>query len=244
LLITLILDIFYSAFLWVYLEDRGMKSIWALCLLTLLAPLSSMAKSYDDSWYVGAGFSAVQINDLCRGVPGSICDNSSLGLSLRGGWYVNRYFAIEGVIDGASSFTSPAARAANLNGKTSVGMIGVGGVGFIPLGPKVSLLGGASIAYAQASTKLYADGTATRDCHYYYSDWYDDWEYYCEHHYDDDYESGGSGVLGAQVGVEIQPTRHVRLRAHAQRYFSVDGGLSFGQRRDVDVMGVAVLFAF
>jgi hypothetical protein len=221
-----------------------MKAIWVMCLLTLMAPLGAMAESRDSSWYVGAGFSAMQINDLCKGAPSSICDNSSLGLSIRGGWYVNRYFALEGIIDGASSFTSPAARAANLNGKTSVGMIGIGGVGFVPLNSKVSLLGGVSLAYAQASTKIYADGTAPRDCHYYYSDWYDDWEYYCEHHRDDDYESGGNGVLGAQVGIEVQPTRHVRVRAHAQRYFSVDGGLSFGQRRDVDVMGVAVLLAF
>jgi len=221
-----------------------MKPIWVTGLLMLLAPWVVTAQSSSNSWYVGAGPSAIQINDLCRGAPGSICDNSSLGLSVRGGWYVNRYFAIEAMIDGASSFTSPAARAANLDGKTSVGMIGVGAVGFVPLTSRVSLLGGASIAYAEASTRIYAEGSAPGDCHYYYSDWYDDWEYYCEHHRNDDYESGGNGVLAAQLGVEFQPARHVRVRAHAQRYFSVDGGLSFGQRRDVDVMGVAVLLTF
>jgi hypothetical protein len=219
-----------------------MKYLRLCCLLLVSA--TSMAAAREPLWYLGAGLNAMDIKSLCDGAPSTICDNSSLGVSLRGGWYLNRYLALEGMVDGAASFTSPAARAANLNGKTSVSTIGLGLVGFVPVGEKVSLLLGASAAYGEASTKIYAEGTAPRDCHYSYSSWRDDWEYYCSTHYDDDYSSGGRISAGAQAGIEFKPIRMLHIRASAQRYFSVDGGLAFGQRRDVDVVGVTLLLAF
>jgi len=219
-----------------------MKYVTLVCMLFVSATV--MAHEKNNSWYVGGGLSAMQIKKLCTGAPADICDDSSLGVSLRGGWYLNRYVALEGLVDAAGSFTSPAARAANLNGKTSVSLIGVGLVGFIPVSSKVSLLGGVSAAYGEASTKIYADGTGPRDCQYHYSSWYDDWEYYCRNHDDDHYSSGGSTAFGAQLGVEVAPAQHVHVRIHAQRYFSVDGGLAFGQRREIDNIGVAVLLAF
>jgi len=219
-----------------------MKSVWLIGLLFVC--VAAVADSREPSWYIGGGLNAMQIKGLCTGAPSTICDDSSLAASLRGGWYINRYLALEGLVDAASNFTSPAARAANLNGKSSVSMIGVGLVGFLPVGEKVALLLGASGAYGEASTKIYADGTAPRDCHYSYSSWRDDWDYYCENHYNDDYSSGGSMSVGAQAGIELKPSQHIHIRATAQRYFSVDGGLAFGQRRDVDVMGVTLLVAF
>ncbi len=219
-----------------------MKFLWLICALFISA--NTLAGSIDESWYVGGGPSAMRINGLCTGAPANLCDDSSLGLSVRGGWYLNRYLTIEGSVDTASSFTSPAARSANLNGKTTVSLAGIGLVGFLPVGEKVSLIGGASVVYGEASTKIYADGFRSRDCNNHYSGWSDDWQSYCRNHNDDEYHSDGSASFGAQVGIEIEAVRHVHVRIHAQRYFSVDGGLAFGQHRDLDTTGIAVLLAF
>jgi hypothetical protein len=222
-----------------------MKNIvWAaatLCVAMLLVDSAARA----ESWYIGGGAGVADINGLCQGAPSQYCDDQGAALRLFGGWHPNEYFALEGAVDVGVDFLTPGARAAGYDGHTSASFIGINAIGFIPLGSRVSLFGGVSGAFGYASTRV-SDyySRQSGDCR---RDWYDnDWYYYCTNHgnSNNDYTSHSTVAGGALVGVQVNLNRRVQLRAQAQRYFNVDGGLAFEQRRDVDFFTVNGLFSF
>ncbi len=226
-----------------------MKNHFLLCAVLLAVAAFNAPAARADNWYLGGGVGVADIDGLCQGASDRFCDDQGGAARLFGGWRVNRWFAIEAALDVGTNFTTPGARAAGLDGSTTTSSLGINFIGFIPLGSRVSLFGGVSGAFSEASTKVYdyRERRSSQDCDWEY-DWFDDdWDYYCRNRsssYDDEYESDGSVALGGLAGVEVQLNKRFSLRAQAQRFFNVDGGLAFGERRDLDFVSINALFSF
>jgi hypothetical protein len=206
----------------------------------------SVAAAEPYNWYAGGGIGVAEVHDLCKGVPREFCDDNGFALQGLAGWRPSRMFALEAAFNFAGQFTTPSARAIGYDGDTSASFLSVNAIGFIPLGSRVSLLGGITGAFTFTTTEVSDDRYTTRDCDWEY-DWFDDdWEYRCRNYREEnkDYESDVNIAAGALVGVEVQVARRFSVRGQAQRFFNVDGGLSFGERRHVDVVTANVLFAF
>jgi hypothetical protein len=162
------------------------------------------------------------------------------------GWQVNRYFALEAALSFAGTFTTPSARVVGYDGDTSAAFFSINAIGFIPLGSRVSLLGGLTGAFTYTVTDTEDEYYTTRECDWEY-DWYDDdWEYRCRNYRseDDRYESDVNAAAGVLAGVQVKIARRFQVRGQVQRFFDVDGGLSFGERRHVDLATANVLFTF
>lgn len=218
----------------------------ALIVAACFANAVQAAETDARRWYAGGGFGVAEVNKLCQGVPDQWCDADGFALQGFAGWQVNRYFALEAALSFAGSFTTPSARVVGYDGDTSAAFFGVNAIGFVPLGSRVSLLGGVSGAFTYAVTDVADDYYTTRECDWEY-DWFDDdWEYRCRNRrYEDDrYESDVNVAGGLLAGVQVQVTRRFHVRGQVQRFFDVDGGLSFGKRRDVDIVTANVLFSF
>jgi hypothetical protein len=204
--------------------------------------LSASARS--EEWYVGIGAGVAKVRDLCEGVPTEFCDDDGGSARITAGWKINRFLALEGFFDYHGDFTSPGARAVGFDGDTSVSFFGLNLVGFAPLGPRVSLFGGLSGSFGYVSTDVY-DYRDSSDCEYYYDYYYDDWSYYCRNRdYEDEYETDSTVVGGVLAGVQINMSKWLQLRVQAQRYFNMDGGIAFGDRRAVDTASVSVVVPF
>jgi hypothetical protein len=227
------------------LNLRRMAAYLSLMLAALLGT-GSVTAAEPFNWYAGGGIGVAEVHDLCKGVPREFCDDNGFALQGLAGWRPNRAFALEAAFNFAGQFTTPSARAVGYDGDTSAGFLSLNAIGFIPLGSRVSLLAGVSGAFTFTTTEVSNDRYTYRDCDWEY-DWFDDdWEYRCRNYRDDDqdYESDVNVAAGALVGVEVQVARRFFVRGQAQRFFNVDGGLSFGERRHVDVVTANVLFAF
>jgi hypothetical protein len=222
-----------------------MKTVWIT--LSTIALLSYVSRAHAQYWYVGGGLGGAQVEELCEGAPAWYCDDEGVAIRAFGGYRATPFFAVEASFDAGGDFLTPGARAAGYDGSTTASFFGVNAIGFVPVGSRVAFYGGLSGAIAYATTEVsdYAYRvTYETDCR---RDWYDDdWDYYCttRRYYEDEYDSDTSLAGGAVLGVEVQITRRFHLRAQVQRYFSVDGGLAFGDRRDVNVATLNALFAF
>jgi opacity protein-like surface antigen len=205
----------------------------------------SFGTVHAEEWYVGLGAGVARVDELCDDAPRQFCDEDGGAARLVAGWRPNRYFALEGSFDFSGDYTAPGARAVGLDGDTGAFFIGLNAIGFVPLGSRVSLYGGVGGAFTYISTAVYDyDDRDGDDCAYQYDYYYDEWYYYCRDRGDNDYESDSSVALSAMAGLQIQIANHVLLRMQAQRYFNVDGGLAFGDRRAVDVATVNLLLSF
>jgi hypothetical protein len=217
-----------------------------LMVALVVATLCCIAPARAEFWYFGVGAGVADIDGLCHGAPSQYCDDQGVAFRAFGGWRVNRFFAVEAAFDAGADFLTPGARAAGYDGHTTASFFGVNAIGFIPLGSRVSLFGGISGAFGFATTRV-SDyySRSSSDCH---RDWFDDdWDYYCNnnrYNNDNDYTSNSTVAAGALAGVEVQIGRRFQLRAQAQRYFNVDGGLAFGERRDLDLITINGLFLF
>ncbi|MBC7982538.1 MAG: outer membrane beta-barrel protein [Candidatus Obscuribacterales bacterium] len=228
------------------MKSRLSLTPWFLSV-SMLVSAAAYAQPRPQQWYIGGGIGGAEVQDLCRGIPDEFCEDT--GLALRGfaGWRVNRNFALEAAFNFASGFVSPGARVVGYDGDTDVSSFGVNAIGFLPVGSRVALMGGLSGAFGIATTQVtdYRYRSDSSDCDWYWDSWDDEWEYYCRNNsYDDEYESDASLAFGALLGVEVQVTKRFYLRAQAQRFFDVDGGLAFMGERDVDFVTANVLFEF
>jgi opacity protein-like surface antigen len=198
-----------------------------------------------EEWYLGLGAGVARVDGLCDNAPRELCDHDAGAARGIVGWRPNRYFALEGSFDFSGDYTAPGARAVGLDGDTGAFFLGVNAVGFMPLGSRVSLYGGVGGAFTYVSTAVYDyDDRDGDDCTYRYDYYYDEWYYYCNNRRDDDYESDSAVAATALAGLQIKVANHVLVRLQAQRYFSVDGGLAFGDRRAVDVATANLLLSF
>lgn len=214
-----------------------------LAIALALVAMSAQAQEEPMRFYGGVGVGAAEVQDLCRGVPAQYCEDT--GVVVRGavGWEVNRNFILEAAFNFAGGFVSPGARAVGYDGDTDVSTFGINAIGVLPLGDRVSLLGGLSGAFGLATTEIAE--YQYQDCDLYYDSWYDDWEYYCRNNrYEDEYESDASLALGALVGVDLKLSSRFHVRAQAQRFFNLDGELSFLGERDVDFLTASFLVYF
>ncbi|HTE43161.1 MAG TPA: outer membrane beta-barrel protein [Steroidobacteraceae bacterium] len=217
------------------------KAKW---ILAGLLALSSAANAQVEEWYVGVGAGVTNVRELCDGVPGAFCDDDGATARVIAGWKINPYLVLEAQIDFSGGFTSPGARAVGYDGDTSVSFLGLNLIGFLPLGPRVSLFGGLSGAFGYVRTDVY-EYYDTQDCDSYYDSYYDDWSYYCRNNgYEDEYETNSTVVGGALAGVQINMSKWLQLRLQAQRYFNMDGGIAFGDRRAVDTASINLIVPF
>jgi len=218
------------------------QKMWVRVGVLLLCCASAQA----EQWYVGVGAGVAQVDALCDGAARNLCDDNGGAGRLTVGWKFNPYLALEGAIDFGSDFTAPGARAFGLDGETDVSFLALNLIGFAPLGQRVSLYGGVGGAFSSVRTAVYDYRYRdSQDCEWQYDYYDDDWDYYCRNrNEEDDYETESSVAASALLGAEIHLGRHVLVRVQGQRYFNVDGGIAFGERRAVDVVTANILVAF
>jgi hypothetical protein len=225
--------------------------VTALIALLMTAALMAVTTSAqaqtnsDESWYVGGGLGISNVDKLCSGTRYD-CDDDGAALHVFGGLKLNPYFAFEASFDVTGGLRTPGARAAGYDGDVSALFLGINAVGSIPLGSRVSLLGGLSGVFSFASTDVTNDryrNSGNTTC--YYDSYYDDWYSYCTNHrYDRDYETESAVAAGALLGIEVRVAKNVHVRAQAQRYFNVNADLAFNGDRDVDLFTLNAFYAF
>lgn len=231
---------------------KAIKRHFYLVLALALLPAAALPAEADrnnGTWYVGGGLGISQVKSLCPHGSFTDCDDTGGVLRVFGGLKLNPYFALEASLDLSGDYQSPGATEAGYDGSVGAYLLGVNAIGFLPLGQRVSLYGGASGAFSYVVTDVtprrYHDGTYST-CYYDGYNYYGDWYYYCTNHsYDDrDYRSDTSVAAGALVGIDVAVARRVHVRAQAQRYFNVRGDVGFNGHRDLDLFTVNGLFMF